>query len=160
MVPGYPATVWVSNWTEWSSPGFYPENRGTHRVQGWVRTGLRFHFTVPPTLAPIKYLSSDRIATWSIREMCILMLYFISRSQICDQINIHRVVVKLCRKSPQKDQVFNATPWQLVRLQIGEREMKEGIKVHISHIDYVMIRSELKYLIAATNVDFWEAGVV
>ena len=159
-VPGYPAAVRVWNRTGWSSPGCYPENRGTHRVRGRVGTGPRFHSTVPTTLAPIKYLSSDRIATWSIREMCRLMPYFISRSQICDRINIHWVAVKLSRKLRQNDRVFIATPWQLVRLQIGEREMKEGIKLHISCIDYVTIRSELKYLIGARNVDFWGAGFV
>jgi len=159
-VLGYPAAVRVWNRTGWSSPGCYPENSGIHRVRRWVGTGPRFHFRVPPTLAPIKYFSSDRIATWSIREMCRLMPYFISYSQICDRINIHWVAVKLSRKSPQKDRVFIATQWQLVRLQIGEREMKEGIKVHISRIDYVLIRSELKYLIGARNVDFWGAGFV
>jgi len=62
-VPGYPAAVRVWNRTRWSSPGCYPENRGTCRVRGRVRTGPRFHFKVPTTLAPIKYLSSDRIMT-------------------------------------------------------------------------------------------------
>jgi len=62
-VPGYPAAVRVWNWTGSSTPGCYPENRGTHRVWGQVGTGLRFHITVPSTLAPIKYLSSDRIVT-------------------------------------------------------------------------------------------------
>jgi len=62
-VPGYPAAVRVWNRTGWTSPGCYPENRGTCRVRGRVRTGPRFHFTVPTTLAPIKFLSSDRIMT-------------------------------------------------------------------------------------------------
>jgi hypothetical protein len=63
-VPGYLAAVQVSNRTGWSSLGGYPETRGTHRVRGRVETGLRFHFTVPTTFTPIKYLSSDRIMTW------------------------------------------------------------------------------------------------
>jgi len=159
-VLGYPAAVRVWNRTGCSSPGCYPENRGTHRVRGRVGTGPRFHFTVLTTLAAIKYLSSDRIVTWSIREMCRLMTYFISHSQICDRISIHRVAVKLSPKSRQNDRVFIPTPWQLVRLQIGEQEMKEGMKLHISRIDYVTIRSELKYLIGARNVDFWGAGFV
>ena len=62
-VPGYPAAVRVWNRTGRSSPGGYAENRGTHQVRGQVRTGPRFHFTVPTTLAPIKYLSSDGIMT-------------------------------------------------------------------------------------------------
>jgi hypothetical protein len=32
--------------------------------------------------------------------------------------------------------------------------MKEGIKLHISRVDDVTIRSELKYLIRARNVEF------
>jgi len=62
-VPGYPAAVRVWNRTRWSSPGCYPENRGTQRVRGRVGPEPRFHITVPATLAPIKYLSSDRIMT-------------------------------------------------------------------------------------------------
>jgi len=62
-VPGYPAAVRVWNRTGLSSSGCYPENRGTQRVRGRVGTGPRFHITVPATLPPIKYLSSDRIVT-------------------------------------------------------------------------------------------------
>ena len=62
-VPGYLAAVRVPNRTGRSSLDCYRENRGTHRVRGWVRTGLRFNFTVPTTVALIKYLSSDRIMT-------------------------------------------------------------------------------------------------
>ena len=62
-VPGYQAAVQVWNRTGWSSCGSYPEDRGTHRVWGRVGTGTRYHFTVPTTLTPIKYLNSDRIAT-------------------------------------------------------------------------------------------------
>jgi len=93
-VPGYPAGVRVWNRTGWSSPGCYLENRGTHRVWGRVRTGLRFHFTVPPTLAPIKYLSSDRIMTWSVRKLCSISRSFISRFQICNPTDIRWVAVK------------------------------------------------------------------
>jgi len=60
-VPGFPAAVRVWNRTRWSGLGCYPENRGTQRVRGQVGTGPRFHITVPATLPPIKYLSSDRI---------------------------------------------------------------------------------------------------
>jgi len=62
-VPGYPAAVRVWNRTGWSSPGCSPENRGTHRVRGRVGPEPRFHITVPASLAPIKYLSSDHIMT-------------------------------------------------------------------------------------------------
>ena len=43
--------------------GLLPRNRGTHRVRGWVGTGPWFHIMVPATLAPIKYLGSDRVTT-------------------------------------------------------------------------------------------------
>jgi len=39
-------------------------------------------------------------------------------------------------------------------------EVKERLKLHNLHIDHVVIRSELKYLIAARNVDFCGAGFV
>jgi len=35
---------------------------------------------------------------------------------------------------------FTATRSILIRSQIGDREMKEGINQHISHIDYGAIR--------------------
>jgi len=63
MVPGYPPAVQVWNRTGWFSLGCYPEDRGTLRVWGRVRTGPRFHLPVPTTLARIKYLNSDRVAT-------------------------------------------------------------------------------------------------
>jgi len=93
-VPGYPAAVRVWNRTGQSTPGCYLESRGTCRVRGRVRTGPRFHFTVLTTLAPSKYMHSDCIASWSIHEICILMPYFISDAQICDQINIHWITAK------------------------------------------------------------------
>jgi len=62
-VPGYPAAVRVCTRTRRSSPGCDPQIRGTNWVRGGVRTGPLFHFTVPTTLTPIPYLSSDRIMT-------------------------------------------------------------------------------------------------
>jgi hypothetical protein len=93
-VPGYPAAVWVWNRTGWSSPGCYPENRSTHRVRGRVGTGPRFHITVPATFAPIKYLGSDRMMTWSICRLCNFSPSFTSRCQICDWTNICWIAVK------------------------------------------------------------------
>jgi len=69
-------------------PGCYPENRGTHRVQGRVRTRPRFHFTVPTTLAPIKYSSFDCIMTWSIRKLFNFSRSFTSCIQICNPTDI------------------------------------------------------------------------
>jgi len=97
MVLGYPAAVW--NWIRirWSCWGWYPKHSGTHWVRGHVGTGLQLHFIVLTTLAPIKYLNSDCIAIWSIGEMCRLMLYCLSNSQIWGPINIASVAVKSSR---------------------------------------------------------------
>jgi hypothetical protein len=157
-VLGYPAVVRVWNRTRWLSPGCYPESRGTHQLQGRIGTGPRFHFMVPTTFAAIKYVNSDHIATWSICVMCRFMPYFISHSQICDQIDIYWIILTLSWKSWQNDRVSITTPRPLFRLQIAEREMKEGIELHISRIHYVAIRWELQYWIGARNVDFWRVG--
>jgi len=87
-VPGHQAAVRVWNRTGRSGSGCYPENRGTQRVRGRVGTGPRFHITVPATLPPIRYLSSDRIVTGSVRKSCIFSPSFTSRCQICDWANI------------------------------------------------------------------------
>ena len=159
-VPGNPAAVRGWNWTGWSGLGCYHENRGSQLDWGQVRTRLRFHFRVPTTLARIKHLNSHRIAIWSIRGMCRMMPCFISHSQICDRINIHWVALKLSQIPCQNDRVSIATQRLLIWFQIGQWGMKEGITLHISHIDYVAIRWELQYLIVARNVDIWEVGLV
>jgi hypothetical protein len=41
-----------------------------------------------------------------------------------------------------------ATPRISIELQIGEREVKDSWKLHLSHIDYIAIQSELRYFIA------------
>jgi hypothetical protein len=115
--------------------GFDLENKGTHRDWWRVRTRPWFHFTVPTTFASIRYLNSHCIATWSIREMCRLMPDFICHSAICDQIIIRWVAVKLTQILRKNDRLSIATQWLLVPLHIGEWEMKEGIRLHISHID-------------------------
>ena len=55
---------------------------------GRVVPGQWFHFTVPPTFAPIKYLSSDRTMTWSGRRLCSFSRPFTYRCEICDWTNI------------------------------------------------------------------------
>jgi len=106
------------------------------------------------------YFNSHCITTWSRREMCRLMPCFISNSQICDRINIRWVAWKLSQISRKNYRVSIAAQRPLIWLQIGEREMKEGIKRHILCIDYVAIRLELQYLTGAQNVVFWGAGYV
>ena len=92
-VPGYSAAVRVWNQSGLSSPGCYPETRGTHQVWGRVRIGPRFHFTVPTTLAPINYLSFDRIMTWSIRKLFSFNRSCTSCIQICNPTDIRWMVV-------------------------------------------------------------------
>jgi len=159
-VPGYLAAGWVWNRTGRSGLSCYLENRGTQRIWGRGRTGPQYNFMVPTTVAPIKYLNSYRIATWSIREICRFMPCFNSHCQICHRINIRWVASKLSPISLHNDRVSIATQQLLIRLQIGEWEMKEGIKLHISRMDYVVIRWELQYSIEARNVDISGAGFV
>jgi len=152
-VPGYPATVRVWNRTGWSSLGCYPENRGTHLVRGRVRTGSRFHFTVPTTLAPIKYLSFDRIMTWSIRKLFSFSRSFTSCIQICNPIDIRLMVVKEWLNWSEIGGFSIATQGILVGSKIWKWEVKEWLKLHNIRIDHVVIQSELKYLIEARNAD-------
>jgi hypothetical protein len=159
-VSGNLAAVLIWNRTGRSSPGCYPDNMGTHQVRGLVRTGSLLHFTVPTTLAAIQYLNSHNLGTWCIHEMCRLMPYFISHSPICNRINIHWVAVKLRKISRQNDLVSIITQWLFIRLQIGEREMKVHIKLHISRIDFVTIWWELHNVHPARNVKLWGVGVV
>ena len=159
-VPGFPAAVRVWTRTGWSCPGCYPENRSTHRVQGQVRTGPRFHYAVPTTLAPIKYLSSDRIMTWSIHKLCSISRSFTSRFQICDPNDIRWVAVKYRLNLSEIGGFSIATQRILVGSQISKREVNERPKLHNLRIVHVVIRSELKYLIGARNAAFWGAGFV
>jgi len=46
------------------------------------------------TLSPIKYLSSDRIMTWSVGRLCSSSRSFPSRSEICDPTNICWVAIE------------------------------------------------------------------
>jgi hypothetical protein len=44
---------------------------------------------------------------------------------------------------------FTAIQRIFIGLEIGDREVKERLKLHHSYIDHIAIRSELKYLIGA-----------
>jgi len=153
MVPGYPGAVRVWNRTGWSSPGCYPEKRGTHVLRGRVGTGPRFHIMVPATLAPIKHLGSDRIMTWLICRLCSFSRSFTSHCQICDWTNTLWIAVTEGDISAEKCRFSIATQRILVRSQIWEREGKEGLKLHNVCTDHVTIWSELRYLMGAKIVD-------
>ena len=116
-----------------------------------------FKFTI---LAPIKYLSSDRITTWSIRRLCSINSYFTSRIQICDRTNIRWVATENPRISLKICPCFTATQRILIRSQIWMLEVKELVKLYNLHIHHVTIQSELRYLIGAKVVGTikWNRG--
>jgi len=97
----------------------------------------------------VKYSSSDRIITWSVRRLCSFSCSFTSCCQISDRTNIRWVAIENPPISRKISRYFTAIQWILVRSQIGQRDVKEKLKLHNLHTDHVMIRSELKYLIGA-----------
>jgi len=118
---------------------------------GLVLPPKTWHFNIT-SLAPIKYLSSDRIMTRSICKLCSFMRSFTSSFQICDWTNICWVAIENLRISIAIWCYFPAILQILVRSQIWTREVKEHVKLHNLHIDHVMIQAELKYLIGAKGV--------
>jgi len=109
------------------------------------------HFNTT-SLAPIKYLSSDRIMTPSTCKLCSSMRSFTSRFQICDRTNVRWVASENPRISCEILRYFPAIHWILVGSQIWTREVKERIKLHNLRIDHLPIQSELKYLMGARGV--------
>jgi len=105
-----------------------------------------FKFTM---LAPIKYLSSDRTMTWSVRTLCSFIRSFTFRFQICDQTNIRWVAIENPQVSLEIWCYVPAIQRILIRLQIREREVEERVKLHNLRIHHVMIRWDLRYLIGA-----------
>jgi len=122
---------------------------------GCTRTASPFHHSsiLPPNVAPIKYLSSDRIMTQSLCILCSFSCSFTSRCQICDQTNIRWVAVKLPDITRKIGVFFITTQRILVWSQIWQREVKAQLKLHNLRTDHVMIRSELKYFIGCQNVN-------
>jgi hypothetical protein len=102
-----------------------------------------FKFTI---LAPIKYLSSDRIVTWSVCRLCSFSRSFTFRSQIWDRTNIRCVAIENPPIWRKISRYLTATLRILVESQIWEREVKARLNLHNLRTDHVMIRSELKYL--------------
>jgi len=108
-----------------------------------------FKFTI---LAPIKYLSSDRIMTWSVRTLCSFRSSFTSSFLICDPTIIRGVAIENPRISITIGPFFTATQQISVWSQIWMLEVKELITLHNQHTDHVTVRSELKYWIGAKAV--------
>jgi len=113
-------------------------------------------------LAPIKYLSSDRIVTWSVCRLFSFSPSFTSRTYICDQTNIRWVAIETPHFSEEISPSLTVIRRILVQSQIWQWEVKEGLKLHNLHIDHVMIRSEPKYLIGAkvAGTVIWNRGPV
>ena len=137
--------------------GFVPRT-GHKPAVNWsdcTRTADPFHSSskLPPNVAAIKFLSSDRIMTWSVCRMCNFSYSFTSRCRICDRTNIPWIAVKLRNIWFKIGRFSIATQRILVSSEIWQREMKEQVKLHNLRTDQVMIRSELKYLIGTKNVN-------
>jgi len=81
-IPSYPAAVWVGTdleapvWvrncqaspTGWPALGCYPDRIWTRGFWAGLEPARSLKIAVPTTLAAIKYLSSDCIATWSVHR--------------------------------------------------------------------------------------------
>ena len=108
-----------------------------------------FKFTI---LAPIKYLSSERITTWSVCRLCGFSHPFASRFHICNLTSIRWVTIINPPISLRISHYFTTTQQISVGLQIKIQEVKKGQKLNNLRIEYVMIRSKLKYLIGDKGV--------
>jgi len=109
------------------------------------------HFNIT-TLPPIKYLSSDRIMTWSVRRVCSSTCSSTSRSEICDPTTIRWVAIEYPLNSLEMGPVFTATQRISVGSQIGKREVKWRPELHNLRTDHVMIRSELNFSMGGKGV--------
>jgi hypothetical protein len=126
----------------------------TTRKTGTIGNGLvlpsktnHFKSTI---VARIKYLSSDRIMTWSVRTLCSFSRSFTSRCQICDWTNIRWVAIYNPKISLKIRCYFTVIQPILVRSQIWKQEVEERVKLHNLRIHHVMICWDLRYLIGAT----------
>jgi len=101
------------------------------------------------TFDPIKYLSSDRIVTWSIRRLCWISRSSTCRGQICDPTIIRTVTIQNPWMLPNMVCFFNATQ----RLLVGSRnwmwEVKVRLIVYNLQIDHITIWSQLMFFIGA-----------
>jgi len=96
-------------------------------------------------LPPIKYLSSDRMMTWSVHRLCSSSRSFTSWSQKCDPTNICWVAIENPLISHKICSFFTGTQRITVGSHIGNREVKARPEMHNLNTDYVTIRWELQY---------------
>ena len=144
----FPGRLWFRFHTtpDHGNGSYHKKNRDHWKWASFTTQNLPFNIK---RLAPIEYLSSDRIMTWSICRLCSSSRSFTSRCQMCDWTNIHWVAVENPRILVEIWCYFAAIQRILVRSQYWQREVEERLKVHNLHMDHVLIRSELIYLIGA-----------
>jgi hypothetical protein len=156
--PNEPIPTSVSNGSKF--PGLFPARfrPGTELLQRVLPHGnldrctlagfssKTRHFNIT-TLAPIMYLISDRIVTWSVCRMCSCSRSFTSRFPHCDPTNIRWVTIGNLLISSKMGLYFTATQRISVGSHIWQREVKERLELHNLRTDHLVIRSELKYLI-------------
>jgi hypothetical protein len=135
-------------------------------LNGFWHTKIRFvairlvlspiprHFKVR-TFSPIKYLSCDRMVTWSVYRSCILRRSFTSQFQNCDLTNIHCVAIENTGNSHQIWRYFTATERMLGASQFGIREVKQRIIIQTLCTSHVTIQWELRYIIGAKQLPKW-----
>jgi len=95
------------------------------------------HFRKLRTLAPIKYLSCDRITIWYIHKRCSFRCSFTSYSPICNPITIRCVALKNAKfpalfhsNSTNSERIAN---WR----KGGERACKTASFTYISYCDTI-----------------------
>jgi len=119
---------------------------GFYHIKKPNRTEPTVFWLVPqirqlPTLAPIKYLSSDHITIWYIRKRCSFACSFTSSSSICDPINIRWVAAKKRRKLGVFRSDATNIDW-IAKWRIGGgRACKTASLTYISYCD--MIRTQI-----------------
>jgi len=126
---------------------FYHTKTWTFAI-GLVLPPKTRHFNVA-TLAPIKYLSSDGIVTWSVRRLYIITRTISSYIQNWDGTKILCVAIKNPGISHLTCHHFTATQRMLVASQFWIQKVNELPKLYNLHTDLVMIWSEPKYLMSA-----------
>jgi len=105
-------------------------------------TTRHFKFKI---FAPIKYVSSDHIRSWSVCTLCSFSHSFTSSCQICDRTNIGWVAIENPQISNKITCYITAIQQLLVRSQIWKCEVEERLKLHNLRTDHVMICRDLRY---------------
>jgi len=74
------------------------------------------------------------------------------------QLAIRSIFVQSMQQTTNCRCDFTLSQRILIRLQIGEQEVKEHAKLHLVHIYHIVIQSELKYLFGAKVLSLWKWG--